>query len=117
MTETGECLFCRIVAGTIPAVFVHQDDQVTAFQDINPQAPHHLLIVPRRHIATLNDLSSGDEALLGHMVLVASRLAAERGVAREGYRLVINCERGAGQSVFHIHAHLLAGRPLGWPPG
>lgn len=117
MTGNANCLFCRIIAGTIPAKVAFQDEQVVAFHDINPQAPHHILVCPRKHIATLNELSPPDEALMGRVVRVASTLAAGLGVADEGFRLVLNCQQGAGQSVFHIHAHLLAGRPFTWPPG
>ena len=112
-----DCLFCKIAAGQIPAALVHQDDQLIAFKDINPQAPLHLLIVPRRHIATLNDLSPEDDALVGSMFRRAAALAAEHGYADRGYRAVFNCNREAGQTVFHIHLHVLAGRRLAWPPG
>jgi histidine triad (HIT) family protein len=112
-----DCLFCKIAAGQIPAALVHQDDQLIAFKDINPQAPLHLLIVPRRHIATLNDLSPEDDGLVGSMFRRAAALAAEHGYADRGYRAVFNCNREAGQTVFHVHLHLLAGRGLGWPPG
>lgn len=113
----SDCLFCRIVAGQIPGQTVHEDDALVAFKDINPQAPLHLLIVPRRHIATLNDLASEDDALVGSMFRCAAALAAQNGYADRGYRTVLNCNRDAGQTVFHIHLHLLAGRALGWPPG
>jgi histidine triad (HIT) family protein len=113
----SDCLFCKIVAGEIPAKIVHQDDQLIAFSDINPQAPLHVLIVPRRHIATLNDLAPGDDAVVGAMFRAAAALAKEHGHADRGYRTVFNTNRDAGQTVFHIHLHLLAGRPLAWPPG
>ena len=113
----AECLFCRIVAGEIPAAIVYQDDGVVAFQDINPQAPGHVLIIPRRHIATLNDLSKDDDTLVGEMIRRAAALAAEMGFSERGYRTVFNCNADAGQTVFHIHLHLLGGRRLGWPPG
>jgi histidine triad (HIT) family protein len=112
-----DCLFCKLVAGTIPSSLVYQDDDLIAFKDINPQAPMHVLIVPRRHIATLNDLSAGDDQLVGEMIRRAAALAAEQGHAERGYRTVFNCNAGAGQTVFHIHLHVLAGRPLTWPPG
>jgi histidine triad (HIT) family protein len=112
-----DCLFCRIVAGEIPGQIVHQDDELVAFRDINPQAPLHVLIVPRRHIATLNDLTPDDDALVGSMVRRAAALATQHGHAERGYRTVFNCNRAAGQTVFHIHLHLLAGRELAWPPG
>ena len=111
------CLFCKIIAGDIPGTVVHQDDSIVALRDINPQAPLHLLIIPRRHIATLNDLQPSDDALVGSMFRVAAALAAQHGYAERGYRTVFNCNREAGQTVFHVHLHLLAGRGLGWPPG
>jgi len=111
------CLFCRIASGDIPAAIVYQDDGLMAFKDINPQAPLHVLIVPRRHIATLNDLTPDDDALLGSMARLAATLAREHGYDARGYRAVFNCNADAGQTVFHIHLHLLAGRGLGWPPG
>jgi histidine triad (HIT) family protein len=111
------CLFCRMVAGEIPVSKVYEDEEVLAFDDINPQAPLHVLIVPKRHIATLNDLQPVDDHIVGSIVRRASALAAERGYADRGYRTVFNTNSEAGQSVFHIHLHLLAGRGLGWPPG
>ncbi len=111
------CLFCRIIAGEIPSSKVYEDDEVFAFNDINPQAPLHVLIVPKRHIATVNDLAPGDEALVGTLVRRAAAIAAENGYAERGYRTVFNCNAEAGQTVFHVHLHLLAGRSLGWPPG
>jgi histidine triad (HIT) family protein len=113
----SDCLFCKIVAGQIPARLLHEDADVVAFSDIEPQAPLHALVVPRRHIATLNDLQQRDDALVGGMFRVAAALAKKHGYAEQGYRTVFNTNRGAGQSVFHIHLHLLAGRGLGWPPG
>jgi histidine triad (HIT) family protein len=113
----SDCLFCKIVAGSIPAGLIHQDDELIAFSDINPQAPLHALIVPRRHIPTLNDLGPADDGLVGSMFRTAAALAKERGYAERGYRTVFNCNREAGQSVFHIHLHLLAGRAMHWPPG
>ena len=112
-----DCLFCKIAAGKIPATIVHQDDELVAFKDINGQAPLHLLIIPRRHISTLNDLAPSDDALVGSMLRTAAMLASQHGYAERGYRTVINCNRDAGQTVFHIHLHLLAGRGLTWPPG
>ncbi len=114
---TTDCLFCKIIAGQIPAAIVHQDDDLVAFKDVNPQAPLHLLIVPRRHVPTLNDLTPDDDSLIGSMFRRAAALAQEHGYAARGYRTVFNCNREAGQSVFHVHLHLLAGRGLGWPPG
>jgi histidine triad (HIT) family protein len=113
----ADCLFCMIVAGEIPAQIVHQDERLVAFRDINPQAPLHVLIVPRRHIGTLNDLGPEDDAIVGEMQRRAAALAREHGHADRGYRTVFNCQRDAGQSVFHIHLHVLGGRPLTWPPG
>lgn len=113
----SDCLFCKIAAGQIPAKIVHQDDDTVAFVDINPQAPTHLLVIPRKHIPTLNDLAPADDALLGKVYRVAARLAADRGVAQEGWRAVINTNAGAGQTVFHVHVHVLGGRALTWPPG
>ncbi|MBE9506495.1 MAG: histidine triad nucleotide-binding protein [Chloroflexi bacterium] len=110
------CVFCRIVRGESPARIVYQDDDVTAFHDLHPQAPVHLLIVPNRHIVGLAQMEPGDEPLLGKLVAVARQLAEEMGVT-EGYRLVVNSGPLAGQSVFHLHVHLLGGRRLGWPPG
>ncbi len=115
---TGQdCLFCKIVAGDIPAERIYEDDQVIAFSDINPQAPFHALVIPRQHIATLNDLEDGDSDLMGRLFLAARAIADREGFGAAGYRTVVNCNRGAGQTVFHIHVHLLAGRPLDWPPG
>ena len=112
-----DCLFCRIATGQIPASIVYQDDRLMAFQDLNPQAPLHVLIIPRRHIETLNDLTAGDDSLVGDMIRRAAAIAREQGHADRGYRTVFNCNREAGQSVFHVHLHLLAGRSMAWPPG
>ena len=111
------CLFCRIIAGEIPATKVFEDDHLVAFNDINPQAPMHVLIVPRQHVATLNDLEAGHDPLVGEMVRRAAALAAERGYAASGFRTVFNCNAAAGQTVFHVHLHVLGGRTLAWPPG
>jgi histidine triad (HIT) family protein len=111
------CLFCKIVAGQIPATIVFQDDHVVAFKDITPRAPTHVLIVPRRHVASLNDLGADDDALVGEMVRAAAAIATEQGLADRGYRTVFNCNADAGQTVFHIHLHLLGGRTMAWPPG
>ena len=113
----SDCLFCRLVAGSIPAQVVHRDDAVVAFRDVNPQAPLHVLIVPTKHIATLNDLTAEDDALVGSMFRRAAAIAAEHGYAERGFRTVFNTNRDAGQTVFHVHLHLLAGRGLTWPPG
>ena len=112
-----DCLFCKMVSGAIKPATVYEDDDVLAFKDINPQAPVHVLVVPKRHIATLNDLKPADAALVGKLVLAAGKIAREMGVADGGYRTVMNCNADAGQSVWHIHLHLLGGRPLHWPPG
>jgi histidine triad (HIT) family protein len=112
-----DCLFCRIIAGEIPATILFQDEHLVVLRDINPQAPTHVLVVPRRHIATLNDLGPGDDALVGEMTRRAAAVAAEHGHADRGYRTVFNCNAEAGQTVFHIHLHLLGGRQLSWPPG
>lgn len=111
------CLFCRIVSGEIPASKVYEDDDVVAFDDINPQAPMHVLIVPREHIATLQDLTPAQDALVGAMVRRAAALAAARGYGASGFRTVFNCNADAGQTVFHLHLHVLGGRSMGWPPG
>ena len=112
-----DCLFCRIVRKEIPSSLVHEDDEVVAFRDINPQAPMHLLVVPVRHVGTLNDLSRDDDDLVGEMVRRAAALAKEHGYAERGYRTVFNCNADAGQTVFHIHLHVIGGRRMGWPPG
>jgi len=111
------CLFCRILSQEIPAEVVHQDERSIAIRDINPQAPTHLLVIPQEHIESLDDASQKDEALLGHLLRVAARLANAAGLAESGYRTVINNGAGAGQSVFHLHVHVLGGRPMNWPPG
>lgn len=106
-------LFEKIVAGDVPADIVYQDDLVTAFRDINPAAPTHILIVPNRAIPTVNDLTDADETVAGRMMVVAGKLAAEEGIADDGYRLIVNCNRDGGQEVYHLHMHLIGGRPLG----
>ena len=111
------CLFCRIIAGEAPATVLHQDERLVVIQDVNPQAPLHCLVIPRKHIPTLNDLSPEDDALVGELFRAAALMARERGVAERGYRTVFNCNREAGQSVFHIHLHVLGGRAFRWPPG
>ena len=112
-----DCLFCKIANGDISAAIVYQDERIVAFKDINPQAPTHILIVPRAHHATLLDVEETNHEVMGSIISVANQLAKERGLDKSGYRLVLNCGEGAGQSVFHIHFHLLGGRPLQWPPG
>lgn len=111
------CLFCRIVSGEIPSKKVFEDDDIVAFEDINPQAPVHVLVIPRKHVATLNDLAPEHDALVGRLHRIAAQLAKERSIASDGYRVVLNCNAGAGQTVFHLHLHLLGGRPMTWPPG
>ncbi|SVA17457.1 uncharacterized protein METZ01_LOCUS70311 [marine metagenome] len=113
----SDCLFCKIISGEIPTDLVYEDKNVVAFRDINPQAPTHILIIPREHIKTLNDINQNHGELLGAMQLTASYLAKEEGIYEEGFRTVFNCNRAAGQTVFHIHLHLLGGRSLVWPPG
>ncbi len=112
-----DCLFCRIVAGEIPAQMIYEDNECLAFRDINPQAPWHALVIPRRHIESLSAAEEGDATLLGQLLRAAARIAHEEGVAAGGYRTVINTGANAGQSVFHLHVHALGGRALGWPPG
>ena len=111
------CLFCKIIAKEIPSKIVYEDDEVLAFEDINPQAPVHVLVIPKKHIATSLEIPEEDNALIGRLVQVANNIARHRGAADNGFRTVINCNRDAGQTVFHIHLHLLAGRPMHWPPG
>ncbi|MBL7988260.1 MAG: histidine triad nucleotide-binding protein [Chlorobi bacterium] len=110
-------IFSKIISGEIPADIVYQDEQVLAFRDIAPQAPTHILIIPKEEIATANDLTEQHEPLIGHLVLVAARIAQQLGIAQGGYRLVMNCNRDGGQEVYHLHLHLLGGRKLAWPPG
>ena len=111
------CVFCRIVAGEIPATVVYQDENVLAFRDLHPQAPTHVLVIPKRHLASLVDAGAEDTALLGQLQQAAVQVARQDGLEDSGFRLVTNCGEGAGQSVFHLHLHLLGGRRLGWPPG
>ncbi len=111
------CLFCRLAAGEIPASIVYQDDRVVAFNDINPQAPMHVLVIPKRHIETLNALSPEDDDLVGEIVRRGAAIAGERGYGEGGYRSVFNCNADAGQTVFHLHLHVLGGRQFTWPPG
>ena len=113
----SDSLFLKIVAGEIPADIVHETDNVLAFRDVNPQAPTHVLVIPKRRIPTTNDLTEADAPLIGEMFLVAKTIAAKEGLAEDGYRLVMNCNEHGGQTVFHIHLHLIGGRPMGWPPG
>jgi histidine triad (HIT) family protein len=112
----SSCLFCRIISGEAPSQIVHEDDRVVAFKDIRPQAPVHVLVCPRKHIPTLNDVQNDDGALLAHMFQVATLLAKQFGVDQKGYRTVFNVNAGAGQTVFHLHLHMIGGRLLSWPP-
>ena len=113
----SDCLFCKMVSREIQPDIVYEDDDVLAFRDINPQAPVHVLIIPKRHISTLNDLEEGDAELIGRLHLAAKRVADQDGIAQAGYRTVFNCNEAGGQLVFHAHLHLLGGRAMGWPPG
>lgn len=118
MAEASEdCLFCKILAGDIPADIVYESDTAIAFRDIDPKAPTHILIIPRKHIATINDICETDHMVVGSLYSAASAIAREEGIANVGYRVVMNCNAAAGQTVFHIHLHLLGGRALSWPPG
>ncbi len=113
----SDCIFCKIAAGEIPADLIHEDDQVVGFRDLNPQAPTHVLLIPRKHIASTNDLQAEDEAIIGRLFSAAAKVAEQEGFAESGYRCVINCNEDGGQTVFHIHLHLLGGRRMSWPPG
>jgi histidine triad (HIT) family protein len=112
-----DCIFCQVVAGEVPADIIYGDDRAVAFRDINPQAPVHVLVIPREHVDSLDDASARDETTLGHLLRVAARVANEQGLSESGYRTVINTGAGAGQTVFHLHLHVIGGRPLRWPPG
>jgi histidine triad (HIT) family protein len=113
----SDCIFCRIAEGKIPAKIVHQDDDTVAFEDVEPQAPFHVLVIPRAHLPTLNALGQPDDAIMGKLFRVAATLAAERGYGERGFRTVVNTNREGGQVVFHVHMHVLAGRQMSWPPG
>ena len=113
----SDCLFCKIGSGQIPAKVVLQDDEVLAFDDTNPQAPVHVLVIPKRHVVALNEAGAGDQALLGRLLEAAAAVAGKKGIAESGYRVVANTGRDGGQSVFHLHLHVLGGRPMAWPPG
>ena len=114
---TEDCLVCRIVAGEIPATLVHEDDEIVAFRDIAPRAPTHVLVVPRRHIESVGALEAADAGLAGRLLLAAAEIARQEGIAEHGYRVVANIGSWGGQTIFHLHLHLLGGRPLAWPPG
>ncbi len=113
----SDCLFCKIVEGKIPSKKVYEDEDVVAFDDIQPQAPIHVLVIPKKHVATLNDLAPEDDAVAGKLLRVAAKIARERGIADRGWRATVNVNRDAHQLVFHVHLHLMGGRPFGWPPG
>lgn len=113
----SNCLFCRIIAGQIPATKVYEDEHSFAFRDINPQAPVHVLLIPKKHIASLKEAGPDDHAVLGHLMLVAGKIASQEGIAESGFRVVANSGADAGQSVFHIHLHVMGGREMAWPPG
>jgi histidine triad (HIT) family protein len=112
-----DCVFCKIAGKQIPSALVHEDDQLVAFNDVNPQAPMHMLIIPREHIPSLGQLDSGHDELVGRALRLAAELARQKGLSESGYRVVINCGKDAGQSVGHLHFHVLGGRVMGWPPG
>jgi len=111
------CIFCKIIAGTLPARLIYEDETIVAVDDLYPKAPQHKLIIPRKHLATLNDVTEEDKQLLGHMMYVAQKLAQKFGIADSGYRVLMNCNNDGGQEVFHLHLHLMGGRLLRWPPG
>jgi histidine triad (HIT) family protein len=111
------CIFCKIISGDISGDIIYQDDDVLAFRDLNPQAPTHFLLIPKKHIATINDLQTEDAALMGKLYLAAKRIAKDQGIEESGYRTVMNCNADGGQSVYHIHLHVLGGRNMSWPPG
>ena len=113
----SDCLFCKIIAGDIPSTKVYEDEHTFAFRDIAPKAPTHVLVIPKKHIPTTNDLTPDNAGVIGKLALTARKIAAEEGIAEDGYRMVLNCNRHAGQTVFHIHLHLLGGRNMTWPPG
>lgn len=113
----SDCLFCKMVSGEIKPTTVYEDDEVLAFRDLNPQAPTHVLVIPKLHISTINDVQPDHAALVGKLFLAAQKVAQADGIAERGYRTVMNCNREAGQSVFHIHLHVLGGRGMHWPPG
>jgi histidine triad (HIT) family protein len=112
-----DTIFGKIARGEVPADIVYEDEDVVAFRDLSPQAPTHVLVIPRKPIPTLNDLAPGDAELVGKLFLAAKRVAEQEGIAESGYRTLVNCNAGAGQTVYHLHLHLLGGRPMGWPPG
>ena len=114
---SGDCVFCKIAAGAIPSSEVYSDDEFYAFRDIHPSAPAHILLIPRRHIEKITDLRAEDASFLGRFLLAANTVAQKEGIDKEGFRYVLNCDAWGGQEVFHIHMHILGGRPMAWPPG
>ena len=112
-----ECIFCEIAAKRLPAKIIYEDEYAVAFEDINPKAPLHALVIPRKHISTNLDIQQNDNMLIGHLFQIANQIAKDRGIADQGFRLVMNCNADAGQTVFHIHLHILGGRFMSWPPG
>ena len=112
-----DCIFCKIAAGDLDADIVYQSEELVGFRDLNPQAPTHVLIIPRRHISTINDITESDAEMIGQLIVAAKEIAAQEGISEPGYRVTMNCNAGAGQSVFHVHLHLLGGRQFTWPPG
>ena len=117
MSPDTNCIFCKIIAKKIPSKIVYEDEQVTAFEDVNPQAPVHMLVVPKKHISEIHNMTEKDKELVGHLFFTAKKIAEEKGLDTKGYRLVINNGAGAGQTVFHVHLHILSGRHFSWPPG
>lgn len=113
----GECIFCKIINKQIPSKIIYEDDEAVAFEDVNPQAPVHTLIIPKRHIPTIADLKDEDYPIIAHIIKVANKIAVDKGLSERGFRIVNNCNAEAGQTVFHIHFHLLGGRQMHWPPG
>ncbi len=113
----SDCIFCKIAEKKIPSKIVHEDDKVLAFDDVNPQAPTHVLVIPRKHAASIAELNEADAGLLGHLMLTGNKVAKQKGIAEGGYRLVVNTGKNGGQTVFHLHLHVLGGRPMHWPPG
>ncbi len=117
MIRDPDCIFCKIIEKKLPSKIVFEDDSVTAFEDVNPQAPVHLLVVPKKHLPEIHSMSEADRELIGHLFFTARKIAEDKGLDEKGYRMVINNGRGAGQTVFHLHLHILSGRRFSWPPG
>jgi len=113
----SDCLFCRIAEKTLPSKIVHEDDKCVAFDDVNPQAPTHVLVIPRKHVASFAELNEADSGLLVHLMMTSNKIARQKGIAEGGYRMVVNTGKNGGQTVFHLHLHVLGGRPMHWPPG